>query len=105
MNDIQHLNIVLHNTKYYFSDVALHLQLDSLLDADLQNHCKNCNIKEVMNKIAKETPEKTDEAHLTCWIAEVHKLAEEQANDTKHYLEAAKDLQWMPKRQALVNPS
>lgn len=35
MNDIHHLNIILQNTEYFFSDVALCLQLESLLDSDL----------------------------------------------------------------------
>lgn len=59
----------------------------------------------MIDKITKDTPEKTEEAQLTCWIAEVRKLAEEHMNDMKHYLEAAEDLQRMPKRQALANPS
>lgn len=75
------------------------------MDADLQSRCKNRNVKEVIEKVVKETPAKTEEARLSCWIVEVQKLAEECANDTKRYQEAAKDLQCMPKRQALVNPS
>jgi hypothetical protein len=66
VNNIWHLNIVLWNTNYYFSDKALRLQLDSLLDSDLWNHCKNCNIKDVIEKVSKETPEKMEEAWLTC---------------------------------------
>lgn len=103
VNNICHLNIVLWNTKYYFSDVVLWLQLDSPLDSDLQSWCKNHNVKEVIKKVTKGTPEKTKEAWLTCWIGEVWKLAEEHMNDTKRYLEAAEDLQCMPKCQALAN--
>lgn len=105
VNDICHLNIVLRNTEYYFLDIALRLQLDSLLDADLWNRCKNRNMKEVVDKVTRDTAGKTDEARLSCWIAEVRKLAEEHTNDTKQYLEAVEDLQRLPKRQALANPS
>lgn len=55
--------------------------------------------------MTRDTTAKTDEAQLSCWIAEVRKLAEERANDMKRYLEAAEDLQRLPKRQALANPS
>lgn len=41
VNDIQHLNIVLCNSEYHFSNTELRLQLDSLLDVDLRNRCKN----------------------------------------------------------------
>lgn len=105
VNDIRHLNIILHNTEYHFSESNLWLQLDSLLDADLQSCCKNRNMKEIVDKVMKGTPEQTDKARLTCWITEVQKLAEECMNDTKCYLEVAEDLQCGPKRQALVNPT
>lgn len=41
--------------------------------------------------------EKTAEAHLATWIAEVQKLAEECTHDMKCYLEASKDFQCVPK--------
>lgn len=103
MNDIRHLNIVLHNSEYHFSDTELRLQLDSLLDVDLRNHCKNCKIKEIIDKVGKatDTEKQIAEAHLTCWISEVCKLAEERVHDTKCYLEAAEDVQRAAKRQDL----
>lgn len=72
VNNICHLNIVLRNTEYYFSDSALHLQLDSLLDADLWSCCKNRNVKDTIDRIAKQTLEKTGSlAHfLDCQGAE-----------------------------------
>lgn len=107
MNDIRHLNIVLHNSEYHFSDTELRLQLDSLLDVDLRNHCKNCKIKEIIDKVGKatDTEKQIAEARLTCWISEVCKLAEECVHDTKCYLEAAEDVQRAAKRQALSHPS
>ena len=107
VNDIHHLNIVLRNSEYHFSDAKLCLQLDSLFDVDLCSHCKNWKIKELVDKIGDEgdSEEEIAEKHLACWISEVWKLAEEHAHDTKHYLGAAEDLQHALKCQALGYPS
>jgi hypothetical protein len=73
VNDIHHLNIVLRNSEYHFSDTELHLQLDSLLDVDLCSCCKNWKIKELVDKIGDEgnSEEESVERHLACWISEV----------------------------------
>ena len=90
---------------YHFSKDTLHFQLNSLLDVDLRTHCKNHKIKELVDAAADATSEKTRKAHLSTWIAEVHKLAEECHHDTKHYLKVSKDFQQAPKCQALANDS
>jgi hypothetical protein len=102
VNDICHLNIILHDTDYHFSKDALRFQLDSLLDVDLRTRCKNRKIKELVDAAVNTLGEKTGEARLAIWIAETRKLAEECNHDTKHYLEASKDFQHAPKRQALA---
>jgi hypothetical protein len=76
VNDIHHLNIILRGTDYHFSEDTLHFQLDSLLDVDLRTRCKNRKIKELVDAAADATGEKTGEACLSTWIAEVRKLAE-----------------------------
>lgn len=105
VNDIRHLNIILRGMDYHFSEDTLCFQLDSLLDVDLRMHCKNCKIKNLVDAAANVASEKTGEARLSTWIAEVCKLAEECQHDTKHYLKASKDFQRAPKRQALANNS
>ena len=103
VNDICHLNIILCGMDYHFSEDTLHFQLDNLLDVDLRMHCKNHKIKDLVDAAANAAGEKTREARLSTWIAEVRKLADEHQHDTKHYLEASKDFQHAPKCQALVN--
>jgi hypothetical protein len=105
VNDIHHLNIILHGTDYHFSEDALHFQLDSLLDVDLHTHCKNRKIKELVNSAVNSAGEQTREARLAKWIMETWKLAEEHSHDTKCYLEASKDFQCAPKHQALASNS
>jgi hypothetical protein len=103
VNDIRHTNIILWGTKYHFSEDALCFQLDSLLDVDLRTRCKNRKVKDLVEGVVNGTGEKTAEAHLATWIAEVRKLAEERTHDTKRYLEVSEDFQRAPKRQALAN--
>lgn len=105
VNDIHHLNIILCGTDYHFSEDTLCFQLNSLLDVNLRTHCKNCKIKDLIDAAINVTCEKTREARLSTWIAEVRKLAEECHHDTKCYLEASKDFQRAPKCQALANNS
>lgn len=93
VNNIHHSNIILRGTSYHFSDDALHLQLDTLLDLDLCIHCKNHNVKELIKSATNNAGEKTPEAHLTSWILELCKLTDEHAQNTKCYLVAAEDLQ------------
>jgi hypothetical protein len=101
VNDICHMNIILHGTDYHFSDDSLRFQLDSLLDTDLHTHCKNRKIKDIVEGAINVSGIKTPEAHLMMWIAKVCKLAEECSHNTRHYLEASEDFQCAPKRQAL----
>lgn len=65
LNNICHMNIVLCGTDYHFSDDALCMQLESLLNTG--------------NRAGK----KMEETQLTVWISEIQKLAEECSNDTK----------------------
>lgn len=105
LNNICHSNILLRGTAYHFADDTIHLQLETLLDTDLHTHCKNCNVKGLVEAATNSTGEKMPEACLTCWISELHKLMEEHAQDTKHYLKASEELQQAPKCQALGNNS
>jgi hypothetical protein len=102
VNDIRHLNIILHGTDYHFSEDALRFQLDSLLDIDLRTHSKNRKVKELVDAAINALGERTGEVRLAVWIAETCKLAEEHNHDTKRYLEASEDFQHAPKRQALA---
>lgn len=105
LNEICHINIVLWGTDYHFSDDALCLQLDSLLDGDLCTRCKNCKVKEAVENMTDSAGAKTEEAWLTCWVSEVQKLAWECSHNTKHYCKAAEELQCTFKRQVLGDPS
>lgn len=103
VNDIHHMNIILHGTEYHFSEDALCFQLDSLLDIDLCTHCKNHKIKDIVEKAVNMAGEKSGKACLATWITEVCKLAEECTHNTKCYLEVSEDFQQAPKHQALGN--
>lgn len=81
-------DVILRGTAYHFSDDTLHLQLDTLLNADLCIHCKNCKIKELVELAVNNAGEKTPEACLSCWVLELHKLTEECAHNMTWYFEA-----------------
>jgi hypothetical protein len=89
INELRHLNIILRNTDYHFDDDSFRLQLDSLIDTDLRARSKNRGIKESIEAAVDSKGMKTAEARLTTWVAEMRKLADERANDTKRYKEAA----------------
>jgi hypothetical protein len=101
LNELCHLNIVLRGTDYHFNDDALRLQLDSLVDTDLRSHAKNCRIKESIDAAINNKGEKTVEAHLSTWVTEMCKLADECANDMKCYKEAAESLHRGPKQESV----
>jgi len=70
-------------------DDTLCLQLDSLINTNLHTHAKNCRIKDIINVTINSKGEKTAEAHFPVCVSEMHKIAEERANDTKHYNQMA----------------
>jgi hypothetical protein len=99
LNELRHLNIILRGTDYHFTEDPLRLQLDSLIDTDLRTRAKNRKIKDVIDAATDAKGVKTPEARLNAWISEMRKLAEERANDTKHYKEAAENFHRSTKRE------
>jgi hypothetical protein len=105
LNDVCHINFALRGSDRHFSDDALRIQLESLLDLDLRTRAKNRNVKDLVEAAVDDENVKTPEARFMRWKNELHKLADERAQDTKRYLEAAEELQCPQKRQALSQHS
>lgn len=81
VNNIHHLNLFLQNSEYQFSDTDLRCQLNSLLDVDLWNWCKNHKIKEIVSKVGGRQIQKTRSPRLSspagsqkyeCWPKSMH---------------------------------
>jgi hypothetical protein len=102
----QNENIVLKGSKCHFDDDGLHLQLESLIDADLRNRCLNRGIHNIVeNAIDPVSKEATASVRLKKWIDEVGKIADERTYDLKRFCEAAEEMARPVKRVALAEPS
>jgi hypothetical protein len=101
LNDVCHINFALRGSDHHFNDDTLRIQLESLLDTDLRTRAKNRNVKDLVEAAVDDEGNKMPEARLACWKNELRKLADERAQDTKRYLEAAEELHRPQKRQAL----
>lgn len=75
VNNICHLNIILQGTDYHFSNTALCLHLESLLDLDLCRQCKSCQIKETVEAVSGSSEDQIKEVCLSCCIV-VHGIIE-----------------------------